>query len=703
MSQLHKKIYIRLYKSLVFNFCIAACMLSYCTEQVQSSQVETSNSVDLVAQVNVFMGTSGDHGQLSPAASLPFGMVKLGPETDPVGHSGYNYEAALIEGFTHNRSEGVGCVGAGGNILIKPGLGQVSTKPSPYQKETERGAPGYYSVMLGLGDSAIKTELTVSNGTGWHKYDFPKKAKKWIMIDLRASHEEFIAETHEFTANDKIEGSVEAYTVCKQNGGKYKFYYQIAISAKVSEVVEQEGKIFLLLKSDEEKHVNVKVSLSTISPIQAVKDREVEIGHKTFEEVRATARQLWQEKLSKIRVKGNLEDKKLFYSNLYRSFLAPYNTTSSDSTYRGSDGKIYVAEGFTYYHGWSIWDNFRTQLPLLTIIEPNIMLDICKSLVALYKQGKYNWASTTEPFPTVRTEHSSVVLLDAYRKGISDFDLKGVYPYLIQELDSLPYTSPDNILESSYDYWAVSEIAGILGKAEDQQKYLNKAKEFETIYKEKFQVMDAQSDIMHGDGLYEGTLWQYRWFVPWNIAKMKELIGGEEAFEAQLDQFFESDFYNHGNQPDLQAPFLYNFTKNPWKTQEIVNKILTKDLVQWYGTHRKWETPYKGKIYKNAAKGYLKEMDDDAGTMSSWFVLASMGLYPVNVGEPLWQITTPIFEEVSINVQGEKAFNIKTTNFNDSTFYIDEIKLEDDTYTNYFLKHQAIIEGKGLDLHLEKK
>lgn len=648
--------------------------------------------------VNVFMGTADDFGQLSPAASLPFGMVKLGPETAPTNHSGYNFNSKKIKGFTHNRSEGVGCVGAGGNILIKPGIGVVDSLDLFYRKDSENAKPGFYEVILEDKGQPIKVELTVSNSTGWHRYTFPENKNSWLMVDLTYSHEEFIEENHEINNNQELSGDVSAFTVCKQNGGRYKFYYNLEIDKKVEDIIYEGTKIFFLLKQGGSNIVNVKTTLSTISPQQAKKDRGIQIAKTTFEELKEEAKVIWNKKLGKIQVDGKVNNVKLFYSNLYRSFLSPYNITSTDGTYRGSDGKVYSAEGFTYYHGWSIWDTFRTKMPLLTLIDAEVMQDFCRSLVALYKQGKHSWASTTEPFPTVRTEHSALVLLDAYRKGITDFDLKGVYPYLIRELDSLPYQSPDNILESSYDYWAVSEIAGILGKAEDQKKYLQKANEFEEVYKEKFQVMDEQSDIMHGDGLYEGTLWQYRWFVPWNVPKMKALIGGEESFRKQLDQFFDINLYNHGNEPDIQTPFLYYYTDEPWKTQQLVNQILTKDMKQWYGTHDKWEAPYIGRIYNNQPEGYLKEMDDDAGTLSSWYVLSSIGLYPTFVGEPYYHVSTPIFKNIEIMTRGTKYLTIYNPDYNEDSFYIVRAKFDNKLIEDLRLSLSEIVNGTSLNI-----
>lgn len=654
----------------------------------------------LTNYVNVFMGTAGDHGQLSPSASLPFGMVKLGPETDPTNHSGYNYRAEKIKGFTHNRMEGVGCVGSGGNILVLPGTGPPSAASRQYQKQSEKALPGYYEVILG-DTLPIRSELTVTNATGWHRYTFPASSQAWLMIDLSASHDEFINETHTVVSNQEISGSVSAYTVCKS--GKYQFYFNLEVDQPVQSISEEGSRLLMFFSSQAGPEVNLKVSLSTISPEQAKMDRSVEVNNRSFEEIKMAAKDIWEKKLARIKVAGKEDYKTLFYTNLYRSYLAPYNVTSTNGEYRGSDGKVYQARGFTYYHGWSIWDNFRTQLPLLTITEPGISLDICKSLVSLYKQGKYNWASPTEPFPTVRTEHAIAVLLDAYRKGITNFDLAEAYPFMIRELDSLPYNSPDNVLETSYDYWALSEIAEILGKKEDQAKLLRKAYQYKKVWREKFLVMDEKSDIMHGDGLYEGTLWQYRWFVPWDISGIAELMGGQEEFTRQLTYFFDNNLYNHGNQPDIQAPFLFYYSGAPEQTQKQVNRILTKDMVQWYGTHKKWEEPYVGKIYRNAPEGYLPEMDDDAGTMSAWYVLAAIGIYPANIGEPVYHLTTPIFDRIDIQVHPQKNFTIEALNFSDERFYIQESAINGVNLDDQQLQHQSIINGNTVRLQLSSK
>jgi len=181
---------------------------------------------------------------------------------------------------------------------------------------------------------------------------------------------------------------------------------------------------------------------------------------------------------------------------------------------------------------------------------------------------------------------------------------------------------------------------------------------------------------------------------------MIEMIGSKEKYSEQLEYFFENNLYNHGNQPDIHAPFMFNYGNKPWLTQKWVNKILTKDLYQYYGTHEKWDKPYFGRVYKTEPKGYIPEMDDDEGTMSGWYVLSSMGLYPVLVGEPVFQLSAPIFDKVVIKLNGGKTFEIATTNLSDNNFYIQSATLNGNPFNQTYIDHKDIMSGGKLIYNL---
>ncbi len=685
----HINMIIKIISSIIVFYCMCICLTNNASAQEYASGASKF--------VDPFICTSGDNGQLSPAATLPFGLVKVCPETDPTNHPGYDYAAKRIKGFSIIRLEGTGCVGSGGNILVKPGLGEADQAAYVYDKSSEKAEPGYYKVNFV--HPLIMSELTATNGTGWQKFTFQSGGNGWIMVDLSASLEPLVEEKHRISGNI-IEGSVQAPTNCKNENGLYKFWFNLEIDQKADSVVEKGSVIWYYFKIGKGNTVNVKTSISSISPAQAGKDRLAEIGDAKFEVIRNRATARWDEKLGKIAVAGNPEYVKLFYTHYYHSMLSPSDISSPSGNYRGSDNMQYNAKGYIHYHGWSIWDNFRTEFPLLTITEPEVMNDICRSLSDLYHEGKVQMSTKTEPFPTARTEHAIVVMLDCLAKGINRFDVESVYPLLVREVEQNPWSTPDKKLETAYDYWALSRIAAMLNKKEDAERFLSLAARYREIWREKFMVMDDKSDIMHGDGLYEGTLWQYRWFVPFDMKGVIDMLGGREVFTGQLQHFFDENLYNHGNEPDIHAPFLFNLTDKPYISQRIVNQILTKPIRQNYGTHVKWKTPYMGRIYKDDPAGYVPEMDDDAGTMSAWYVLASMGIYPICVGEPVYTLTAPIFSSVSIQLPGKKSFRIVAKNLSDDNFYIQDAVLNGKKLTRSWITHKEITGGGTLEFTL---
>ena len=640
--------------------------------------------------VDLFTGTAGDHGQLDPAACVPFGMVKLGPDTDPVHHSGYHYKAKSILGFSHNRIGGVGCRGAGGNVRIKPGIGKPGDQSEPYIKTTEKASTGYYAVTLGSG---IKAEMTAANQVGFHRYTFPQSDSAYLMIDPKSSFAAVLEHKILKATTDEITGYVRAKNVCDQ--GAYTTYFVIRSNKNFEEVETREEKLYCLFKTQAEEVIELKVILSPISVDQAQKDFQALYEGVTFQQARQKAERAWETMLSRIETEGNEEYKKLFYTSLYRALLTPVNTTSSVSTFKGTDGKIHHAEGYVHHDSWSMWDTFRTKFPLIALIYPEMMQHFVRSMENLYQNGKYDWAGPHEPVPTVRTEHSILFLLDAFRKDIN-VNWEKIYPFLKEEMDSLPYKTPDNVLESSYDKWAMAEIAKQVGRTDDHERYKAESKAYKTTWNKYFKNINDSSDIMHGYGLYEGTIWQYRWHTQFDIAGLIEGLGGKEESKNQLTQFFTEYLYNHGNQPDLHVPFLFNAFGAPELTQYWVNKILTKEMVQHYGTHKKWDEPYIGRIYKAAPEGYIPEMDDDDGTMSAWYVWSAMGLYPLVVGAPVYQMSTPIFDKITLHLKGGKTLVIESKNYAEDSFYIHEAVLNGKPIKTREIDHQAIAGGGNL-------
>ena len=655
----------------------------------------------VVDYVDVFISTADDFGQNDPGATVPYGMVKVCPDTDPMNHGGYNsgnrmnqggynYENTRLMGISVNRISGTGCSGAGGNLRLLP-----RTDSNPYiflHKGTEKATPGYYTVELSNG---IRVELTATNNMAVERYYFGNNKALILELDHKSSFAKLIKSELKQLSSTTLSGEYQAQNVC--NMGRYIQYYYLSSSQPFKFVSGDKPRLEFTKGNTD--FVEIRITLSGIDEETARKELELQAGL-TFEAMRTNAYNLWDEKLRKIQIKGLEEDKIMFYTSLYRTFLSPVNVTSYNGMYRDTKGNLQKADGFTYMSSWSLWDTYRTKFPLLSLIDAHQYRDICRSLVEVYRSGKYDWASEHEMTPTVRTEHAVIILLDAMRKNIGGFDLKSIYDQLEKEAESLPMKSPDNFMESAYDLWALANISKDLKMPQKYDDYKSKAYSvWKTKWIEKFRDINNETfDIMHGDGLYEGTLWQYRWAAPFAINEMAELVGGKEKLAGQLDYFFRNNLYNHGNQPDIQAAFMFNHMDRPDLSQKWVRTILTSPMTHRYGTHTILRTPSIRKTYQPIPRGFIIEMDDDDGTMSAWYVWASMGLYPLVIGEPYYEITNPIFEETSLKLDNGKTFVIRNKTIGNPNSKIVKVLLNGKEITNFRLYHQDIINGGILEI-----
>ncbi len=635
--------------------------------------------------VNVFLGSSGDHGQMSPSASYPFSMLSIGPQTYPNLHMGYEYKAKLFLGFTHNRFEGVGCQGSGGNILIKPFLGDGPDQ-STLIKANESASPGFYEVGFTNG---IKADFTVYQNIGIEKYQFPATTQKGFYIDL--SHRlanNFVAEKH-VLKTASVTGWIDSRTTC--NVGTYRIYYEIKFDQSVQILEDQEHKLLVKLKPNA-KQVQLNIALSSVDEIHA----NASFTNENFEQLKNKSEQGWNQILNHIQVKGDPSREKLFYSLLYRTVQSPYLISEPDGAYRATNGSLQHTKD-SVYNGWAIWDNYRTQLPLLSILFPQKYQSITNSIANLYQFGKKDYATQHEPSNTVRTEHAIVVLLDAYQKGYH-VDFKSISDSLIKEVDSLDYKHPDKALESSYDTWALSQILKIAGKTVLSNQYKEKALQYKNYWNKDFKDLTKPDvDRVSARGLYQGTIMQYRWFVPFDVKGLIELTGGEKAYLNQLDTFFEGDYYNHANEPDLQAPLMFNASSQPWKSQNWMHKLAVDTVIQYYfNDNSRGIDPFIDVIYQNKPDAYIRTMDDDAGAMSAWFVFTACGFSPACVGWPVYYVNLPLFQSVNFNWTDGKNFKISVSNYDGKKRYIKEAWLNGKKLDRNWITHQEILNGGSL-------
>ncbi|AYL96751.1 glycoside hydrolase domain-containing protein [Mucilaginibacter celer] len=649
-----------------------------------SAQTKKQAAETPADKVNVFAGSSGDHGQMSPAASSPFSMLSIGPQTYPNLHMGYEHKAKVFLGFTHNRFEGVGCQGSGGNILIKPFLGD-DARACVLNKATESAGPGYYNVAF---DNHISVKIVVDQNSGIESYTFPQ-GKKGFYIDL--SHtlaNRFVAEEHTL-GNNEITGWVDSRTTC--NVGTYRVYYCIKFNQPVTFVPGDEHKLTAAIAGNQQQ-VQVNVAVSSVDVAHA----KTSLAGQAPEQLKAQSRAAWNSVLNRIKVKGNPEREKLFYSMLYRTVQSPYVVSEKDGSYRATDGSLQKTRD-SVYNGWAIWDNYRTQLPLLSILYPDRYKAITTSIANLYRFGKKDYATKHEPSNTVRTEHAIVVLLDAYRKGYP-VEFAGITDSLKADVDKLDFSHPDKALESSYDTWAFSQVLSIMGKAELADQYKQKALGYKTYWNKDFKDLTKNDvDRVSARGLYQGTIWQYRWFVPFDIKGLTKLIGGDKEYISQLDRFFDNDYYNHANEPDIQVPYMYNASAQPWKSQAMVHKYAVDTVIQYYfNDNSRGIDPFVDVIYQNKPDTYVRTMDDDAGAMSAWFVFAATGISPACVGWPVYYLNVPLFKQVTFTWPGGKTFNISVPNYVEGRKYIQSVTLNGKKLNRNWLSQQEIMQGGTL-------
>lgn len=637
--------------------------------------------------VNLFIGTSGDNGQVAPGAAAPFGMVCVCPDNDPRSHAGYDYAVTKVSGISVNRLSGVGCSGGGGNLRIRP---VAPSQELHIKKSREKATPGYYSTAFTNG---IKTELTATNAMAVERYKFPRSLSAALWIDFASTFEDIATCHYKRISETCIEGYVQAKNVCGH--GRYKLYFSLNTSHPF-QLEEQKETTACLTFGKKVRSVEVRIGLSALSSELA--SWECARWEKMdFENVKSRTADQWEKQLSAIDVKGGKKDDRvIFYTSLYRTYLSPADVSSPDGAYLGTDGKVYISEDFRYYSNWSLWDTFRTKFPLLVLTEPAKMRDMATSLIHLYATGKKDWSTGFESTPTVRTEHAVILLLDAYRKGITNLDFRKGYAGMKQEMERLPMRSPDQKMESAYDLWAMAKIAEIIGEKADSEQYRQRSVSlFEETWKKEFMNVTPAFEVMKNNGLYQGTRWQYRWAAPQYIDKMIEWVG-QDSLRSQLTYFFDHHLYNQGNEPDIHVPYLFNRLGAPEKTQQIVRSLMTEPMIHKYGGNSEFKTPYLGKAFKNAPEGYSPEMDEDDGTMSAWYVFGAMGFYPLLVGDEYYDLTSPLFDRVLLRLTNGNVLTIQTEGRKKKDAPIKSIHFNGKKIADYRISHNELIKGGEL-------
>jgi len=657
----------------------------------------------------------------------------------------------LLRGFSHFHN------GSSGGTTICDRSGLFSILPfvnSPtdsffrnpvihFDKKSEKASAGYYAVRLTKEN--ILAELTATRHTGYHRYFFPKGCLSRIFL-YEGNRTRSAGLTFHMKGNQAAEGIQHSF-----DGIRFVMEFSSPVkTVKIwngkqlteGEHIDQQpgGGVVCDFGDLKGKPLEVRIGFSLTGMASAQANLTTECQNCDFERIREKAADSWNEKLSRIKVKGEEEYKIIFYTALYHTLFMPEILNGDDGIYPGLDRKNHRAEGYSHFNNYAFWDSFRTKYPLYSLFLPDVYRDIVKSLRDIYSQAD-NYApfpdtshpahgidfsprgkNGYQPFFTCRHEHMLMVMTDAFFKGLFDFDVASVYPHLRNEAmvqmpgryDSIGYipARPDQTGEYSWDNWCLAQVAGYLGNEEDYRYFMKRSEYWKNTWDPSlrfFRARDANGDWLDFPGdptinrekyTYEGSKWQWRWNVLHDVPGMIQAFGGRDAFVKELEFFFNNDLYTAGNQIDLQAPFLFNMAGAPWLTQKWVRKILTEPVVQKYGTHQVFPDPIFDRIYKSTPDGYLEEMDDDYGCMAAWFAMSAMGLYQLCPGNPVYQISTPVFDEITIRldptVYKGKKFTIKADNLNKRNFYIQSATLNGKSLARSWISHSEIVSGGKL-------
>ena len=604
-------------------------------------------------KVNLYMGAADDFGQMTPGATVPYSQIQVCPDSKPRQHPGYDYEVPTISGFSINRLSGVGGSGCGGNVSLMP---DATGKDVRLLKQTETACPGYYSVQLSNG---VWFTATASRRMAVERFSFPDPKKAVLLLNPASAFDKVYAASFEQKSPSMGQGFAECANTCRR--GHYLLHYRLYTSSPFRLDTIAGGLKRLTFPELSARYVEVRIVVGTGLPYELEGMTEQTVWRTDFLTMTERARQQWERLLSTVEVEGGTADQQtIFYTSLYRTFHSPFQVTDRHMTrYLGTDGKAHERkEGTEYYSSWSLWDTYRTKFPLITLLDASRASDIMESLAQLYITGKKDWSTDYECVPTVRTEHAIATLLDAYRQGIGIPSLLDAYPGMVAEVKRLNLKSPDQCLEASGDFWALGQLAAEQGRMADADKWTRRGEEiFDSIWPREFQHIDETYTKMRGNGLYQGTRWQYRWGAPMYLERMIKLVGKKQLGE-QLCRFFSEELYNQGNEPDIHVPFLFSRLGMPQETGGIVRSLATGSITHRYGGNDAYPTPFTGCAFVNQPRGYCPEMDEDDGAMSAWYVFASIGMYPLVVGEAVYELFPPLFDRVTLHLGADRQTTV---------------------------------------------
>ncbi|WP_439145308.1 GH92 family glycosyl hydrolase [Streptantibioticus silvisoli] len=693
----------------------AAILLAGAFAPAAQAATAPATGGSLTSEVNPFIGTQNE-GNTFPGATVPFGMVQISPDT---GHNtGYDYDQSSIRGFSMVHLSGVGC-GLGGDLPVMPTTGDITSTDNAqyaasFSHTDEQASPGYYRVGLSS-YGGITAELTATTHTGLQRYTFPATDAANVLLDSGQALHTVSSSTVTVLDDRTIAATVTGSGFC-QDTKPYTVYTvtrfdrpftthgtwsgtDVTAGSDSSTGAGLRGA-YARFDTRSDRTVGATTAVSYVSVNGALRNLTAE-GHTSFDAARAAAGRTWESWLGKARVQGGTDTSRAaYYTSLYHALLSPNTGTDVDGSYLGWDEKVHHAADFTYYQNWSLWDTYRTQAQLLSLLAPSEMRDMAVSLLKVDEQGGWlpKWGYATAETNIMTGDPVTPFLVNAFNQGLLKGHEEEAYQALKKNADSVPPTAsqyegrgantdylangfvpldenaahkpgdfdydhgPSTTLEYALSDAALGSMAAKLGHTADAARYLARGQNYRNDFDPStgwFRARDTQgvftgpADPAASTGFHEGTAWQYMWLVPQDEPGLISLIGGKDATNTRLDSFFaydqlladpsntvhnvwvngaytyyNQDKYNPDNEPDLLAPYTYLSTGQPWKTTDVVHAALS--------------------LFTDQPNGMTG--NDDLGEMSSWMVLSSIGVYPVDPGSATWGLTTPAFSRVDLTL-----------------------------------------------------
>jgi len=720
------------------------------------------------AAVDPMIGTGGE-GHTYPGAVAPFGMVQLSPDTDTTcqirdcySHAaGYRYEDPTIQGFSHTHFSGAGHSDLG-DVLVMPAVGDdVKLEPgdakqpgsgyrSRFDHATEVASPGYYAVTLS--DPDVRAELTAGTRVGVHRYTFPAGKDAHLVLDLRTSLYNYPGKVLWSSVRFHPDGTITGSRETRGWAPARKLYFAMRFSAPLAGHAFQNREQNVLYKGFQgpgrgddgvaylegralvgrldfgrlARPLEVKVAISSVDEAGALANLAAEPGD--FDAIRAKTVAAWDKALGAVSVDAPPEIRKSFYASLYHTLLAPSVASDADGRYRGPDNAVHVAKDFTFRSTFSLWDTFRAEHPLLTIIQPGrTTSDVVNSLVASQQESPFGilpvWQFQGQETWCMIGYHAVPVIADAYLKGVGGFDAKKALAAMVASATYGPYGGLDwymklgyvpidkepeaasKTVEYAFDDWTIAQMARKMGRADIAATFEKRAGNWRNSFDVKTGFLRARKTdgsfrtpfdptaINYGSDYTEGNAWQYSWFAPQDEGGLIKLLGGDAATVEKLDAMFDYDNskldyshaediagligqYIHGNEPSHHVAYLYSYAGSPWRTQERLKQIVDSQ-------------------YKPTPDGLAG--NDDLGQMSAWYVFTALGFYPVAPGSGEYVIGRPFVNRAMLNLPNGKRFTIVARGLSDANRYVGGVTLNGKPLARGFIRHAEIMAGGELD------